>query len=126
MSLELARPVTGQSRPLATSKRPLTSLFSRSENDAGISKGVKSKLLRALIVDDEPVARRVLREELELQPDIEIIGEADTGERALKRSPLSSRIWSSWTCKCPKWGIRGHTAATRWNSSSRHHCRDGL
>jgi two-component system LytT family response regulator len=84
LSLELARPVTRQKRPLAKSKRPLTSFSSRLENDAGISKGVKSKLLRALIVDDEPVARRVLREELELQPDIEIIGEADTGGRALK------------------------------------------
>jgi DNA-binding LytR/AlgR family response regulator len=40
-------------------------------------------LLRALIVDDEPVARRVLREELELQPDIEVVGEADGGQQAL-------------------------------------------
>jgi DNA-binding LytR/AlgR family response regulator len=44
---------------------------------------VKEQLLRALIVDDEPVARRVLREELELQSDIDIVGEADTGLRAL-------------------------------------------
>jgi two-component system LytT family response regulator len=44
---------------------------------------VKEKLFRVLIVDDEPVARRVLREELELQSDIDIIGEADTGVRAL-------------------------------------------
>src|ERR1017187_7152779 len=41
--------------------------------------------LRALIVDDEPIARRVLREELELQPDIEIAGEADGGRRALEK-----------------------------------------
>jgi two-component system LytT family response regulator len=57
------------------SAEPLTSLSS--------SSSVKPKLLRALIVDDEPVARRVLREELELLPDIEIVGEADTGVRAL-------------------------------------------
>jgi two-component system LytT family response regulator len=44
---------------------------------------VKRKLFRVLIVDDEPVARRVLREELELQSDIDIVGEADTGVRAL-------------------------------------------
>jgi DNA-binding LytR/AlgR family response regulator len=44
---------------------------------------VNPKLLRALIVDDEPIARRVLREELETQPDIEIVGEADTGAKAL-------------------------------------------
>jgi DNA-binding LytR/AlgR family response regulator len=41
--------------------------------------------LRALIVDDEPIARRVLREELELQPDIEIAGEAESGRRALEK-----------------------------------------
>jgi two-component system LytT family response regulator len=84
MSLELARPVTGQTRPLARNRRPLTSLSSQPGNDAGISGEVKSKLLRTLIVDDEPVARRVLREELELQPDIDIIGEAETGGTALK------------------------------------------
>ena len=58
------------------SAKPLTSLSS--------SSSVKPKLLRALIVDDEPVARHVLREELELLPDIEIVGEADTGVRALE------------------------------------------
>jgi len=40
-------------------------------------------VVRALIVDDEPVARRVLREELEGQPDLEIVGEADNGAKAL-------------------------------------------
>jgi two-component system, LytTR family, response regulator len=40
-------------------------------------------VVRALIVDDEPVARRVLREELEAQPDFEIVGEADNGAKAL-------------------------------------------
>jgi len=40
--------------------------------------------LRALIVDDEPVARRVLREEIELQPGMEVVGEADDGVRALE------------------------------------------
>lgn len=42
-----------------------------------------AKPLRILIADDEPVARRVLRQELELRPDVEILGEADTGARAL-------------------------------------------
>jgi len=40
-------------------------------------------VVRALIVDDEPIARRVLREELETQPDLEIVGEADNGAKAL-------------------------------------------
>jgi len=41
--------------------------------------------MRALIVDDEPVARKVLREELELVPDVEIVGEADDGNEALSQ-----------------------------------------
>jgi len=39
--------------------------------------------MRALIVDDEPVARKVLREELELLGSIDIVGEADNGKTAL-------------------------------------------
>jgi DNA-binding LytR/AlgR family response regulator len=39
--------------------------------------------LRTLIVDDEPVARRVLREELESVGDVEVVGEADNGASAL-------------------------------------------
>jgi two-component system LytT family response regulator len=39
--------------------------------------------LRTLIVDDEPVARQVLREELAEIPDIDLVGEADGGARAL-------------------------------------------
>lgn len=38
--------------------------------------------MRALIVDDEPVARQILREELELL-NSEIVGEAENGESAL-------------------------------------------
>ena len=47
--------------------------------------------LRTLIVDDEPIARQVLREELELIDGVEVIGEADNGAHALdqiaKRRP---------------------------------------
>jgi two-component system, LytTR family, response regulator len=41
--------------------------------------------MRTLIVDDEPIARKILREELDLLPDIEIVGEADNGRRALEQ-----------------------------------------
>jgi two-component system LytT family response regulator len=41
--------------------------------------------MKTLIVDDEPIARRVLREGLELLPDIEVVGEADNGRSALKQ-----------------------------------------
>ncbi len=42
------------------------------------------RALKTLIVDDEPVARRVLREELELLPDVLIVGEAENGKEALR------------------------------------------
>lgn len=41
--------------------------------------------LRTLIVDDEPVARQVLREGLESIGDVEVIGEADNGPAALEQ-----------------------------------------
>jgi DNA-binding LytR/AlgR family response regulator len=41
--------------------------------------------LRTLIVDDEPIARKVLREELDSFDDVEIIGEADNGALALEK-----------------------------------------
>jgi two-component system, LytTR family, response regulator len=41
--------------------------------------------LRTLIVDDEPIARKVLREELELIENTEIIGEAGDGTAALEK-----------------------------------------
>jgi two-component system LytT family response regulator len=41
--------------------------------------------LKTLIVDDEPVARKVLREELELIPGVEVVGEADNGATALEK-----------------------------------------
>jgi DNA-binding LytR/AlgR family response regulator len=41
--------------------------------------------IATLIVDDEPVARRLLREELEMQPEIEIVGEAADGRDAVEK-----------------------------------------
>jgi two-component system LytT family response regulator len=41
--------------------------------------------ITTLIVDDEPVARRLLREELENFDDIEIVGEASNGREALQK-----------------------------------------
>jgi len=42
-----------------------------------------SLLLKTLIVDDEPIARRILREELESVDGVEIVGEADNGAEAV-------------------------------------------
>jgi YesN/AraC family two-component response regulator len=43
-----------------------------------------SALIKSLIVDDEPIARQVLREELEQIHDVEIVGEAEHGQEALR------------------------------------------
>lgn len=41
--------------------------------------------LRTLIVDDEPLARQVLREELEDMTSVSVVGEAENGEQAIAR-----------------------------------------
>jgi len=41
--------------------------------------------MKTLIVDDEPIARRVLREELEAIPQVVIVGEAENGKQALEQ-----------------------------------------
>jgi DNA-binding LytR/AlgR family response regulator len=41
--------------------------------------------MKTLIVDDEPIARRVLREGLEALPEVVVVGEAENGKEALKR-----------------------------------------
>jgi two-component system, LytTR family, response regulator len=43
------------------------------------------RVISALIVDDEPVARRVLREALELFPGVQVAGEASEGKEALQK-----------------------------------------
>jgi two-component system LytT family response regulator len=40
--------------------------------------------IRTLIVDDEPIAREILREELAGFSDVEVVGEAEDGNRALE------------------------------------------
>jgi two-component system LytT family response regulator len=49
------------------------------------SNQMEPRELKALIVDDEPIARRVLREELELIPEVRVIGEAGDGKEALQK-----------------------------------------
>lgn len=43
------------------------------------------RVITALIVDDEPIARRVLREELELFAEVQVVGEAGDGKEALQK-----------------------------------------
>ena len=49
-----------------------------------------AKLIRVLQVDDHEIVRRGLRKLLELEPDIEVVGEATNGEEALRQVKLLS------------------------------------
>jgi len=41
--------------------------------------------MKTLIVDDEPIARRILREELQPFTEVAIVGEAEDGKDALRK-----------------------------------------
>jgi two-component system, LytTR family, response regulator len=43
------------------------------------------RVIKTLIADDEQIARRVLREELEVLPEVTVIGEAEDGRQALQQ-----------------------------------------
>ena len=78
------------SRPPGNSDRrqriPARRRFSATISDRPRSThGGLGSLLKALIVDDEPIARQVLREELDLIEDVAVVGEAANGEEALKQ-----------------------------------------
>ena len=45
---------------------------------------------QVLLVDDNPVVRRIVREVLEKEADLRICGEADDGIEALDKARLSS------------------------------------
>ncbi len=44
-----------------------------------------ARIIKTLIVDDERIARQVLREELELLSDVVVVGEAENGKEALRQ-----------------------------------------
>src|SRR5262249_8589635 len=44
-----------------------------------------SRIIKTLIVDDESIARQILREELELIPRVVVVGEAEDGKAALRQ-----------------------------------------
>jgi len=78
--------LTGNLSSFAAKQMPLTrhdSLNGTSCVRTTPDDSTQSMVLSTLIVDDEPVARRVLREELEQIDDIALIGEAEDGASAL-------------------------------------------
>jgi chemotaxis response regulator CheB len=44
---------------------------------------MQSRPMRALVVDDEPIARQILIDALEGLPEVELAGEAANGKQAL-------------------------------------------
>jgi DNA-binding LytR/AlgR family response regulator len=46
---------------------------------------VESRALKTLIVDDEHIARRILREFFDFLPGVEVVGEAENGREALQK-----------------------------------------
>ena len=85
---KLSSPLTrnSQSRSIALD-RPLIRKESHDAVSPCATSGLRSWRsgmgLKTLIVDDEPVARKVLREELESIAGVEVVGEADNGVAAL-------------------------------------------
>ena len=67
--------------------------------------------IRVLIADDHAILREGIRALLQLQPDIEVVGDAGAAWRRSPRSSGSIRTSSSWTSPCPA------SAASRRRSS---------
>lgn len=57
--------------------------------------------MKAIIIDDERLARLELRKLLQDFPEVEVIDEAANAEEGVSRSSCISRILSSWIFKCP-------------------------
>ena len=47
--------------------------------------GMARRAIRTLIVDDEPIARHVLREQLDAIPEVVVVGEAENGRQTLQQ-----------------------------------------
>ena len=73
-----------RNHPPTRTPSPLASFLS--SHDATYSKPNKvDRPVRTLIADDEQIARQVLREELELLPEVTVVGEAADGLEALQQ-----------------------------------------
>ncbi|MDP2013649.1 MAG: DNA-binding response regulator, partial [Actinomycetota bacterium] len=47
----------------------------------------KAQVIRVFLLDDHEIVRRGVRDLLEAEVDIEVVGEASTAEQALRRVP---------------------------------------
>jgi DNA-binding LytR/AlgR family response regulator len=82
--------------------------------------------MKTLIVDDEPIARRVLREALELLPGVEVVGEADNGRSAVEQiEKLRPELGLSRPADARDERLRGG-AQPRREAHAHHRHRDRL
>ena len=61
------------------------------------------RVTRVLVADDHPAFRRGLELMLGGVDDVEIVGFAETGAKAVELAEDSPPTSSSWTCACPNW-----------------------
>ena len=67
--------------------------------------------IAVFLLDDHEVVRRGVRDLLEAEPDIMVVGEAGTASSALAASRCCGRMWPCWTCGC--------RMATGWRCAGR-------
>src|ERR1700693_3627382 len=75
--MSIIRPPTNFLIPLASFLSGLK-MFSSKQTEM-------DRVIKTVIADDEQIARRVLREELELLPEVIIVGEAEDGRQVLQQ-----------------------------------------
>ena len=80
----IANPLVAEFSPAVQEFRPIMTFPCDTASFRGISLMMPASPLRTLIVDDEPVAREVLRDELAALSGVEIVGEAANGNDALR------------------------------------------
>ena len=51
-------------------------------------------MIKVLLVDDQTLIRQGIRLLLEIEPDIQVVGQAANGREALDRSKPCTRMWS--------------------------------
>src|SRR6266852_357834 len=71
--------------PSTYSSVPLIKIHSAFWTNRSNRVTMHARIIKTLIVDDERIARQVLREELELLSDVVVVGEAENGKEALRQ-----------------------------------------
>src|ERR1041385_2301991 len=78
-------PSMGEIRPSDAAFGPFMSFSCESAAVRDTTRSMAPPVLRTLIVDDEPVARKILRDELGPLEGVQVVGEASGGAEALRQ-----------------------------------------